>query len=386
MEVRVLDRGGFVHFPASEDDVREVLRRLPRGVTDGLACIRLRLGAEEQEASDGGANHRDPHVGRAGSERFPGAWSGWVLGRYRPDAAEIELYAVVHDPAHPLRSVWEPLLRLNALSVLAHEVAHHHDHTCRRARGRWRASGHDRVERYAEEREDAWTREIVIPYLRARYGEEIRGVERWVERHGGISLPFEALFDDPRVTAWRGTRKAATVIFRMEEALRRLMEDVLAEKPEWECRLGFATELHYQDRFGEALEMVDAILRDRPGEPRALCFRADLLVHLERPGEALALAESLVAADPTFRDAWEVVLKASARSGDWPRAEAAATRLMELIDADEFAFDWKLALLARAEARLRQGDRDGARADLARLPTRFKRAEKLRAEMEEPAG
>jgi hypothetical protein len=293
VEVRVSDRGGFVHFPASTDDVREVLRRLPRGVTDGLARIDLRLGALTQEEKADSTDLRDPHVGRLGAERFPGAWTGWVLGQYGPDTAEIELFACVFDPAHPLRSVWEPLMRLDALSTLAHEVAHHHDHTCRRARGRWRASGHDRVERYAQERQDVWTREIVIPYLRERYSDEIREVERWIERHGGISLPFEELFDDPRVTAWRGTRKAATVFFRMDAALRRLMEDVLAGKPEWEYRLGFATELHYQDRFTEALEMVDAILRERPDDPRLLVERADLLVHLERHAEALALAEPL---------------------------------------------------------------------------------------------
>jgi hypothetical protein len=384
VEVRVSDRGGFVHFPASEDDVREVLCRLPRGVTDGLARIELRLGALTQEEQAESTDRRDPHVGRLGVERFPGAWSGRVLGRYGPDAAEIELFACVHDPAHPLRSAWEPLMRLDVLSTLAHEVAHHHDHTCRKARGRWRASGWERVERYAEERQDAWTREIIIPYLRERYGDEIRGVERWVERYGGISLSFEELFDDPRVTAWRGTRSAATVLFRMDEALRGLMEDVLAGKPEWEYRLGFATELHYQDRFTDALGMVDAILRERPGEVPALTLRADLLVHLERHAEALAVAEPLAAADPTFADAWEVVVRASARTGDWPRAEAAATRLLEIAEADRDAWKRNTALLYRAEARLRQGDRDGARTDLDRITRRGKRATKLREELDAP--
>jgi hypothetical protein len=384
VEVRVSDRGGFVHFPADEEDVREVLRRLPRGVTDGLARVELRLGAETQEEKDHGPDDRDPHVGRAGAERFPGAWCGWVLGRYRPDAAEIELYASVHDPAHPLRSVWEPLLRLDALSVLAHEVAHHHDHTCRKARGRWRASGHERVERYAEERQDVWTREIVIPYLRERYGDEIREVERWIERHGGIALPFEELFDDPRVTAWRGTRNIARVFFRIEEALRCLMEDVLAGKPEWERRLDFAMHLHHQERFAEALGMVDALLRDRPDEPRLLVERADLLEHLERHAEALAMADALVAANPSFANAWHVVLLASEGMGDWPRAEVAATRLLEMAEAEDDAWSRNTALLDRAAARLRQGDRDGARADLDRISKPSKRAAKLREELDAP--
>jgi tetratricopeptide (TPR) repeat protein len=372
-----------VHFPADEDDVREVLRRLPRGVTDGLARVDLRLGALTQEEQADSTDRRDPHVGRLGSERFPGAWSGWVLGQYGWDVAEIELFAFVFDPAHPLRSVWEPLLRLDALSTLAHEVAHHHDDTCRKARGRWRASGYERVERYAQERQDVWTREIIIPYLRERYGDEIREVERWIERYGGISLRFEELFDDPRVTAWRGTRKAATVVFRMDGAIRGLMGDVLAGKPEWEYRLGFATELHYQDRFTEALEIVDAILRERPDDPLLLVERADLLVHLERHAEALAVAEPLVAADPTLVHAWEAVLRASARTGDWPRAQAAATRLLEIAEASEYPEPERSgALLDRAEARLRQGDRDGARADLDRIPRPFKRAEKLRAELD----
>ncbi|MBV9108299.1 MAG: hypothetical protein JO306_02705, partial [Gemmatimonadetes bacterium] len=130
--VTVMDTGANVWYPASPDDVGAVLRRLPRGVTDGLRRIELRLGMETQAelaAEDRAAEEPDPFTGRLSYPRYPGTWSGRIVGRYRPDAAAIELYAYVVDPAHPLRRVWEPLLRLEALSVLAHEVAHHHDHT-----------------------------------------------------------------------------------------------------------------------------------------------------------------------------------------------------------------------------------------------------------------
>lgn len=387
--IRVRPGGPFVHHPAGEDDVREVLRRLPPGVVDGLAAIDLHPGVETQAESAAAAEVEldgDPHTGRQGHERYPGVWAGRVLGRYRALAAEIELYAFVYDPAHPRRAVWEPILRLEALATLAHEVAHHHDHTCRVARGRWTARGRERVERYAEARQHEWTHAVILPYLRERYAGEIREVERWIERHGGIAIPFEQLADDPRVTLRNGRMVADRMIFTMQSALDRLLHHVEAGMPSWECRLGFATELKYQARHNQAMEIVDGILRERPAEPEARVQRAEILCYLHRHAEALEIAEALTAEDPSSAHAWEVRVDALKGLERWNAVIQAATRLLELVDAAGDRWRSFQALRQRAGALIRTGDFPGARADTDRIEALggmpAKRAARLRAEID----
>jgi tetratricopeptide (TPR) repeat protein len=387
--IRVRAGGPFLHHPAGEDDVREVLRRLPPGVVDGLAAIDLHPGVETQAESAAAAEVEldgDPLTGRQGYERYPGVWAGRVLGRYRALAAEIELYAFVHDPAHPRRAVWEPVLRLEALATLAHEVAHHHDHTCRVARGRWTARGKERVERYAEARQHEWTHAVILPYLRERYADEIREVERWIERHGGIAIPFEQLADDPRVTLRNGKMNADRLIFTMQVALERLIHSVDAGKPAWECRLGFARELDYHGRCDQAMEIVDGVLRERPDEPEARVQRAEILCRMDRPAEALEIAEALTAEDPSSADAWEVRLDALRGLERWPAVIAAATRLLELAEAAGDRWKSFQALRQRAGALIRAGDFPAARADADRIEalggTLVKRAARLRAEID----
>ncbi|TMA59646.1 MAG: hypothetical protein E6J80_03400, partial [Deltaproteobacteria bacterium] len=47
--IRTLDEGEFIHYPATVDDIRNVMRLLPKGVVDGLGSIEFCLGAEDQE-------------------------------------------------------------------------------------------------------------------------------------------------------------------------------------------------------------------------------------------------------------------------------------------------------------------------------------------------
>lgn len=385
ISIAATDRGPHVWFPAGEDDVRELLRRLPRGVTDGLARVEMRLGREAQDElaqSDAGGEEPDPFTGRWSYSRFPGAWSGRILGRYRPDAAAIELYAYVIDPAHPLRAVWEPLLRMEALSVLAHEVAHHHDHTERVARGRWLAEDRDAVERYAEAMQHEWTRGVVLPYLRERYAAEIALTERWVARHGGIALPFGALADDPRATGRGGRVHGDRLLWKMSEALGNLAGQVERGEPAWECRMRFARELHFQSRDADALAVIRRVLRARPGEPRALMVMADVLLGLGRAAHAARVARRVAAAEPLNARAWGLLSRAAERLERWDEAEDAATRQIQATEAAGERTEW--TVLFRARFRLRSGDVAGALEDADRLaasarPYFHARAEALRA-------
>ncbi|HEX2189580.1 MAG TPA: hypothetical protein VHG51_11810 [Longimicrobiaceae bacterium] len=181
--VRVVETGVYVHHAATLEDVREVLRRLPPGVTDGLAAVELRLGIQVQhDERPPEGDGPDPFTGRLGAERYPGVWAGRVLGRYLPAHGRIELFAHVYDPAIPDRALWEALLRYGTLRTLAHEAAHHHDAVHRVGRGRWTARPGERAERYARDREEAWTEACVLPYLRERHPREARLIDALRER------------------------------------------------------------------------------------------------------------------------------------------------------------------------------------------------------------
>ena len=74
-----------MHYPAGPEDLREVLRRLPPGVANGIEAIELSLGREVQEAYDeekGLDLDSDPFVGRKGMAALPGVHGGYVLGMY----------------------------------------------------------------------------------------------------------------------------------------------------------------------------------------------------------------------------------------------------------------------------------------------------------------
>ena len=375
--------GPHAHFPAGEEDVRELLRRLPRGVTDGLARVEMRLGREtqaERAASEPGGEEPDPFTGRLSYPCFPGVWTGRILGRYRADAAAIELYAYVHDAARPLPVAWNALLRLETLSVLAHEVAHHHDHTERVARGRWTAEDDEAVERYAEAMQHRWTHSVVLPYLRERYADEVVETERWVARHGGIALPFELLADDPRVMG-RGGLLRCDLLWTMRVALEELAGQVERGEPEWACRTHFARWLYYQARYDDALAVVGGVLEACPEEPRALLLKGDVLARQGRHAEALAIGRALAARDPQDDEAWQIVADACQRLGLWSEAEAALAVRLELAAAEGGPVN--NLLIQRAEVRLGSGDLAGAARDLDAVATDrpyiLRRVAKLRA-------
>ena len=378
--------GDCVHHPASPDDVRAVLRLLPAGVLDGLSRVELRLGAEVQrqrEAADPGGADPDPFVGRLGYECLPGVFTGRVLGTYHPARASIHLNAYVHHPSTPLREVWEILLRLWALGTLVHEVAHHHDHTRRVARGRWMAHGRERVETYAEDRQHAWTQAVVVPYLRRAYPAEVDRVERWVAHHGGVLLPLETLADDPRGTRKGGRVSLNVVCWPMAQLLRSLVGEVIAGRPLAACRVEFARDLHYREMYDAALASLARVLADEPAHAGALTLRADILEHQGRHDDALATARAVVDGHPDLVDAWEVISDALEALGRWDELRAAADRLVALHGAE--GDRWRLAdaHLTRARACLRAGDHAAAAAELAVVEGRERLLQRQRQRLAE---
>ena len=85
------------------------------------------------------------------------------------------------------------MLRYETLRTLLHEVGHHFDRVCRVARGRWRAGPSPRAETYARDRERAWSRTVLEPFMVERYphGDALMGAyaDR-VKARGGNPLAF----------------------------------------------------------------------------------------------------------------------------------------------------------------------------------------------------
>lgn len=364
--IQARDGGPYVHHLAGEDNVRQVLLRLPRGVADGLRRVELRLGALSQpRGEEAGGAEPDPLTGRVGYDWVPGVWCGRILGTYARRSATIWVNAYVYDrAAQPLAPVWEVLLRAYALSTFVHEMAHHHDATQRRARGRWRMDGERTVEMYAEARQHEWAHGVVVPYLRERYPADVARLEAWIAEHGGVALPFEALVDDPRETNRDGTIRFGNVLWTMREAVANLVSGVMEGIDATARRTHFARDLHFHGMRDEALAVLAGVLGEHPGHTEALVLRADIFVHQGRHADALAIVEPIVRAEPGRRGAWQVVMQAHEGLGHWRGLVDAATRLLEM---DPIPSERVRLLARRGVAKVRAGDRAGAEADLAAI-------------------
>jgi len=303
--IEVGDAGEFVHHAASPEDIHHVLEALPPATIQGLARIQMDLGKEYMdERSDNDEARRDPFTNRVSCEIFPGVFGGRILGTYYPQGGRVFIYAYVYDPSHlPLpRSLCEVYLKLHALQTLVHEVAHHHDTTCRVGRGRWLADRPANVESYAEKMEYQWAREVVIPYLKRACPKETRDLRKWVSHRGGILLPLEFFAGDNRHTRRDGLER---LFFSTSGGFESWVGELPKCKTLDEGRLAFAWELHYSDEYQHCLAVLDQILSREPSCVEALTCKADTLVHLERLDEAFSVAEAAIRLDGQNPDAWE---------------------------------------------------------------------------------
>lgn len=373
--VEVRDEGEFVHYPASAEDVRAVLRLLPPGTLDGLNRVVQCLGAEYQQEfveAEEGYGGPDPLLGRLGSDSLPGVYVGTCLGTYFQHDASIWLYAYVYHAANePDRELRELYLRLQMLETLVHEVAHHWDRTSCDARGRWVDRPEGKSEWSARKRAYQWMQQFVIPYLEQNYPAATRALVEWVGRHGGVALPLSRLVDHPNET-----------IFYTEGAIESLFSAVDSGPSSREARLDFAHDLRLAERDDDALQSVAAVLADQPDDIKARTLQANIYKHQERYELAERIAGGIVAEDPAYSDAWVVLMDVYRAEGRWRELESAATHAIELRKAA--GGRPVSALCERACARIELGDLTGAASDLQELhqinmPTRSEAIDSLRA-------
>jgi hypothetical protein len=307
----------YVYHAASEEDVREILRRIPSAAVEGISEIRLSLGAEFMlERRYEYPGDADPLVGRIGSRLFPGVYAGTILGSFCANPGRVFLYAYVLNPDALIapRGIIELYLRIHALKTLLHEVAHFHDHICRVHRGRWLADRKENLEWYAEKMEHQWTADILLPYLKGKFPSECKNLTEWVRRRGGISLSLDFFSGDTRRTERNGL---CLLKFSTSSAF----EDWLGKLPlcttTTEAYLALAWKLHYADKYDECLTVLNNALAKDSGNAKVRACRADTLIHLDRLEEALVDADFAIERIPTDRVSWRARANILERRKDW---------------------------------------------------------------------
>jgi tetratricopeptide (TPR) repeat protein len=319
--ISVRDLGPFVHYPASANDVRAVLSRLPLGIAVGIGSIELCLaeGPEEPERSV------DPFLGRLDNEFVPGIFGGAVLGRYRPNGSTIQLFGYLYDPSRADREIVDLYLRLKMLATFVHEVAHHDDFSARTGRRQWRAEDSYGREVYAEAMQYAWTQDCVVPYLEEAYPLQVAELRRWVDAYGGISLPLGDLAGDPRTT---GGIDGERLFFSVDVAFESLLSMVARGERPPATQVQFATELHWGTNDEDALAVVARVLAEYPGNASALALLADISLDQGRVDEAQEIAQALLVRNEENTEALRVIRDVARLRGDWPGMLAAVARLL----------------------------------------------------------
>ena len=239
--ITVLDTGQFVHYPASPDDIKNIMSLLPGGSLDKLSKIELCLGLEYLNDSTvfkfESGDEPDPLTGRIGHEMIPGIFTGHILGYYSRTTSSITLFAYVYDTETADVQLFEVYLRLQMLSTVVHEIAHSVDLTTRLARDRWLGDDTSKVEMYAEKLQYSWMIDYVVPYLESRYPEQVKALLDWIEHYGGIRLELALLAGECRSTRRNGL---VALGFDACAALHNLIEEVAEGKSLKDTRMGFA--------------------------------------------------------------------------------------------------------------------------------------------------
>lgn len=365
------DEGPCIHYPATPDDLRAIMRRLPQGVCDGLTSIALCLDARRpvSEREQWRDCQPDPFTGRPSLEIMPGVWSRANLGEYLPQPARIRLHACAYSPDLEGRPLKEFLLKLRSLSTFGHHIAYHFDDTRRQARGRWIMVEAQACENFAGNLENDWLHGVVVPYLVETYPDQTRRLIDWVEYHGGCRLTLDQMAGDPR-----------KCIYNIQQILFGLVEWVEEEVDETDTRPKFADFLHMFGFYEEALTIIETLLGEYGADDPWLlrlkahifCDQGLILIHDGNQADGRALLErsreislAVIAKEPEYADAWGELWYACEGLELWDEVIAAATRHFELEESDLKLYG--SLLLSRIRARIAKGDFSGAEADLKLL-------------------
>jgi len=348
LPIIVEDEAPYVFHAAGEQDIREILRRLPRGSLDGLQAIRLEI--DRREETD--PLPRDPFTGRGRLQLLPGVYTSLLLGWYRRSTATVGLHAYLGEPA--AIAPFAAWLRLRALKTLLHELAHHFDLSFRTGRGRWDLADHEKKEAWAHRRGGVESDRIVTEYLLERYPEEVARLQSWFEAQLGVELPpIIPTIDDHQIG----------LVF----PFRHLVLAAHAGDDIEEIRVTFARAAHREAVNDVAGRIVGAVLERNPEHPRGLALRACMSLCVSQDAaQCAADCRRAIASDPGCLDALETVVRCHAKEESWPETAAACERALAVLPVESVELASYL-LTTLVESHLLLGDSAAVDSALAQV-------------------
>lgn len=335
----VEDQGPFVQHHVTEEDLRELMRRLPPGSLDGLCAIHLCLNSTR--ANLGRSLPVDPYLRRPGHQLLPGVYASRVLSAYSRQEHAIRLFAYVHaaDAVSPAAL----LLKLRSLAAFVHAGAQHFDSVFRIARDRWRRDDQGRTKGFAHRTELLHTLRVVLPYLEARYPAECLALAAWMRDHGGVALPLAVLIDH------REGRQAP-----MLRALSTLAWAIAAGRDPQDTRVELASALHHAGHDDYTLAVVARVLATHPAHPGALSVRACVAACRGELSLAESTCREVLQGTPACPAAWAVLTRCLRAQGRWHDLLVSATQGVALAGSSQQR--WQLQQRARAHLELARWD------------------------------
>ena len=358
--IRVLDNAPHIFHAATAADIEAIQERLPPGVMEGLSEIVFSLGEHIQlEGEDSNIWDPDPITSRIGVEILPGFYKGRIWGTYDHPVCRITLHAFVFDPSKPTAMPTVAYFKLQILSTFVHEVAHHFDHTQRVARGRWLAHEEEKVERFADDRQHAWTQTCVVPYLEEAYPHDVAELLQWLEVNGAVRFSLGELIPDRR----------HFYVSTIQQAVEELLKDVQGGTNRIERLFSFAVNLKIADLYERAQEVINNILATAPKHEDALELRASIWNFQGQYAMAAPLALQVLASNPRNHRARITLTRAHEGLEQWAKVIETTTDSLTVFD-DEF--DRLDALASRCSAYWKLGKQEESNRDLTALQN-FKR-------------
>lgn len=364
--IQMVDSHKYLHYLLSPEDIRNVLKRLPPSLTDGLDSIHLELGKEIQEElvedNFGIEPEPDPFLGRKGYEIMPGIYISRCRGVYEPWTNRIRIFGYVYDQI-PHQQIIELHLRLQMFSVLAHELAHHQDCLRRFKHGKWSYSQTENRENYANANQYTIFNRYIIPYIEETYPQQVEELNRWIKYYGGITLPLNMLVNDARATV-KGRKINLSVFFG--NIFENLLSNVLEGLDPAYTRIELASDLHYQQHYDLALGILENILKNDSNNLDAITLKADIYEHMELYDEAVVFAKKAISIEKNFSDALQVLALVYSAQKQWNKLLKTSSKLIDVSNPKDI-FDYTSALHFRARAKYHLQDFEGFQKDMDAL-------------------
>lgn len=307
-----------IHHPLSAADVLELLQRVPADVRPELSAVYLRSGFREEDILKSDLE-ADPLTGRPGNDLGGHIYVPHLLGRYRLQPCEIDLYGFAYeDDALVVPAVQLPLLWLMQAGTLAHEIAHCWDERRRSHGDRWALDETERAERYAEHSAQTWLLTTAVPYFVERYPERAFAFEDWSRAQLGVAITIQRAADDADRAIWG-------MVVGLLDVCGRWQAD-----HELELRVDMAEQFHFVDDFAPAKQILDSVLATNPDDVRATILLGDIAVHEGDWPVARDWTSRALRLSPDSLDAHEDRINALMGSAQWPAAIEACEAAIRL--------------------------------------------------------